>query len=135
MYLAKAAAVLKDFFSPCGNLASGKADSSLRKILCVHAPGRGPGKAQRVTEASSRTEALPKIAGRGNQLPRVTIEKQLRKQLFHPSLRADPKVNSAFRSLYRALKCMRAMAILLEKSSSIASLDESFATSKARLLC
>jgi hypothetical protein len=43
------------------------------------------------TEASSEDRGMPKIAGRGNQLPRVTTEKQMRKQLFHPSLRADPK--------------------------------------------
>jgi hypothetical protein len=84
MYLAKAAAVLKALFSPCGNLASGKADSSLMKNPCIHAPDCGQGGNAAVIEVSTGIEALPKIAGLGNQLPRETFEKQLRKQRLHP---------------------------------------------------
>jgi hypothetical protein len=75
MYLAKAAAVLKALFSPCGNLASGKVDSSLMENPLRPRSRSRTGEYAAVTEASSRIEALPEIAGLGNPL---SPEKQLR---------------------------------------------------------
>jgi hypothetical protein len=96
------------------NLASGKVVLSLMKIPGVHAPDCRPEKALCGKGASSKTETLPKIVERGKQLPRETEKNN---SSARPAGRS--KSEYCVHSLCRAIKCKRAMAILLEKTEHL----------------